>query len=384
VAPDSDERHPLSQLRVFAMGPRDGGVADSFSQTLAHLADSEDCEVTATRVVDGRWPVMSAVGLLGRWRTHLIRANVIHVELGSNDRTMFWVSLLISLCSRRLLVLVHDYPLMSHSPAVGLMPSAGRWTSAFAHRILSPLLDHSLRRLLLRRAGAVAVMNQEARDAWSPDTRRVPLLLPHGVFPTSQLPNVAPSLARYALFAGFVGPAKGLDLLLDAWAASAHTGEMELIVASDFGQISDPDILRSHRRASATNSPPRWVGFQEDEHALQSMIAQAAVIVLPYRRSSPASGILTRAMLEGRCVVASAVPAAVSAIEDGVSGLLVTPGDVNALTASIQRVIRDPALRDRLGENARSTARAAFSSTRQTDLLIAGYRSLAAGSPGRS
>jgi glycosyltransferase involved in cell wall biosynthesis len=83
-------------------------------------------------------------------------------------------------------------------------------------------------------------------------------------------------------------------------------------------------------------------------------------------------------------VVASAVPAAVSAIEDGVSGLLVTPGDVDALTASIQRVIRDPALRDRLGENARSNARAAFSSTRQTDLLIAGYRSLAAGSPRRT
>jgi glycosyltransferase involved in cell wall biosynthesis len=334
--------------------------------------------VTATRVTDSRWPVLGALALLRRWRSDLARSDVIHVELGSSDRTTFWVSFLISLFSRRLLVLVHDYPLMAHSPAVGLLPARGRWPSAFGHRVLSPLLDNRLRRTLLRRAGVVAVMNREAQDVWSQDTRRDPVLLPHGVFPPSRLPAVMPSRARYALFAGYVGPAKGLDILLEAWALIAPTSGFELLIAADYEPLSDADIIRGRRRADATASPPRWIGFQDDERALQQIIARAAVVVLPYRRSSPASGILTRAMLEGRCVVASSVPAALSAVADGVSGLLVTPGDVDALAASLDRVIRDPALRDRLGNHARISADGTFSSTRQADLLVEAYCALAA------
>ncbi len=43
-------------------------------------------------------------------------------------------------------------------------------------------------------------------------------------------------------------------------------------------------------------------------------------------------------------------------IEDGVDGLLVPPGDVDALAEAMRRLAGDPALRSTLGERARNVA----------------------------
>ena len=45
---------------------------------------------------------------------------------------------------------------------------------------------------------------------------------------------------------------------------------------------------------------------------------------------------------------------------DGVEGLLVPPGDVDALAVALRRLITDPALRERLGTSARARGRREF------------------------
>ena len=52
-------------------------------------------------------------------------------------------------------------------------------------------------------------------------------------------------------------------------------------------------------------------------------------------------------------MVASRVGGLPALVEDGVTGFLVTPGDVTALTASIRRLAEDPALRASLGDRGR-------------------------------
>ena len=66
----------------------------------------------------------------------------------------------------------------------------------------------------------------------------------------------------------------------------------------------------------------------------------------------------------GRPVVASAVGGLLDAVEDGVTGLRVPPGDVPALRAALERLLGDAELRARLGAAARSGRSATCRSTR--------------------
>jgi glycosyltransferase involved in cell wall biosynthesis len=61
-----------------------------------------------------------------------------------------------------------------------------------------------------------------------------------------------------------------------------------------------------------------------------------------------------------RAVVATDISGVSELVEDGVTGLLVPPGDPAALAAAIERLVRDPALRHRLGAAGRDRVRAEF------------------------
>lgn len=62
--------------------------------------------------------------------------------------------------------------------------------------------------------------------------------------------------------------------------------------------------------------------------------------------------VLLEAMAGGRAIVASRVAGIPEVVTDGESGLLVTPGDVEELAASLIRLLNDPTLRARLGRHA--------------------------------
>lgn len=66
-------------------------------------------------------------------------------------------------------------------------------------------------------------------------------------------------------------------------------------------------------------------------------------------------------MCMGKAVIASRVGGLPEIIEDEVTGLLVPPGDVDALAGAIIRIVRDAALRQRLGKAALDKARGCFS-----------------------
>jgi glycosyltransferase involved in cell wall biosynthesis len=78
-------------------------------------------------------------------------------------------------------------------------------------------------------------------------------------------------------------------------------------------------------------------------------------------------------MAHGRAVVATAVGGLRDAIEDGVDGLLVPPGDLPALRAAVERLLGDRALRERLGAAARAKAEHEWSAEAAASALQNAY-----------
>jgi len=76
-------------------------------------------------------------------------------------------------------------------------------------------------------------------------------------------------------------------------------------------------------------------------------------------------------MALGKAVIATSVGGIPDMIEDGVSGLLVPPGDETALTAAIVALLSDPARRSALGEAARERVAAHFTLSEQASRLTA-------------
>ncbi|WP_407155635.1 glycosyltransferase family 4 protein [Bradyrhizobium sp. STM 3557] len=85
---------------------------------------------------------------------------------------------------------------------------------------------------------------------------------------------------------------------------------------------------------------------------------------------------LIEAMAAGAALVASRAGAAELVIEDGVTGVLVPPGDVDALVAALEPLMQDPPAARAMGERARVRVVANFSLDAEADKIAAVYRTL--------
>jgi glycosyltransferase involved in cell wall biosynthesis len=85
------------------------------------------------------------------------------------------------------------------------------------------------------------------------------------------------------------------------------------------------------------------------------------------------SNALLEAMACGLPVVATTVGAAPQMIEDGVDGLLVPPGDSDALGKALERLLEDADLRQAMGRRAGESVRSRYSISDVADRIEARY-----------
>lgn len=85
---------------------------------------------------------------------------------------------------------------------------------------------------------------------------------------------------------------------------------------------------------------------------------------------------LIEAMSAGAALVASRAGAAELVVEDGVTGVLTPPGDVEALIAALEPLMRDPATAAAMGERARARVLEKFSLDAEAQQIAAVYRTL--------
>jgi len=159
---------------------------------------------------------------------------------------------------------------------------------------------------------------------------------------------------------GFVGSFQvwhGLDNLVASFAQVARElpGSRLLLV----GDGPARPALEQKIRESGLEAAVTITGLLP-QAGVPQILAATDVTVLPYPELpselwfSPLK--LYEYMAAGKAIVASRAGQIAEILEDEKSGLLVPPGDVSALSAAISRLIRNPAERARLGDNARRQA----------------------------
>lgn len=143
---------------------------------------------------------------------------------------------------------------------------------------------------------------------------------------------------------------KGYELLVEALARIPDaTG---VIV----GEGSLRAELETRAAALGVGARLRLPGWSDDA---RSHLPEFDVFVLPSRYEGFPLSIL-EAMLAGLPVVASDVGSVSEAVVDGETGFVVPPGDVDALTAALRRLVDDPDLRRSLGAAGRARAEREF------------------------
>ena len=265
--------------------------------------------------------------------------DVVHAHQGEDLATLP----LARLAARRhrcpLVVTVHcsvGHTLTGRGPRTRLLRALGGWVERSA----------------LRRADAVVVLTDRTAAALAADGVRTGRVhtIPSGFDPAlfaDRSPDAFPGAGRPRIgYVGRLAPQKRADLLVEAFGRMRERAW--LVVVGD-----GPDRGRVHELAVGLPGV-LLTGFVEHT-AVPGVLASLDVLVLPSAYEEMGS-VLTEAMASGLPVVASDVGGIPEVVRDGVTGLLVPPGDVGALATALDRLAADPELRARLSAGARDRA----------------------------
>jgi glycosyltransferase involved in cell wall biosynthesis len=172
---------------------------------------------------------------------------------------------------------------------------------------------------------------------------------------TAARPQSADGTRPRILFLGHLSARKGLDTVVEALPAiwSRHP-TIEVVVA---GKTTDEaDDLREAAFRASHGQRLRWLS-DVTEQQKTSLLASSSIVLYPSRAES--FGIVfLEAWTFGVPVVGCRAGAIPEVVEDGVTGLLISPGDAVALADCATRLLEDPAEARRLGAEGRRRVRA--------------------------
>lgn len=160
-------------------------------------------------------------------------------------------------------------------------------------------------------------------------------VVPYPVAPPSR--PAAPAGGADVLYLGRLTSSKGVDVLLRALALLPG---VTAVVAGDGPDRAELEQLATGLGLGERVRFPGWV----DAGAGAALLWSSRVLALPSLWDEPFGIVGVEALVAGVPVVASAVGGIPSWLEDGVTGLLVEPGDAGSLAAALGRSLGDAAL----------------------------------------
>jgi glycosyltransferase involved in cell wall biosynthesis len=280
-----------------------------------------------------------AASSLARFAAMLARGRVglVHAHIASG--ASFWRKLVFLALARafRVPYILHvhagDFP--EHYAGLGRAGRALlRWLYGGAQAVVA--LSASWRPALLDavpHARVEVVPNPVAIPPWRPASHRA---------------------SPVALFLGIVRPEKGVYDLLAAWPQVLREVPDARLILAGSGEI---ERAREHARRLGIADSVELVGWVDAPEKAR-LLGEAAALVLPSRFEALPMAVL-EGMAAGLPIVATRVGAIPEAVGD--AGILVSPGDADALAAALAAALGDAPRRIAMGAAARLRASSAYS-----------------------
>jgi len=344
----------LSELRPLFVGPDmgTGGAERQWATLICALADRGHRPALLTLAGEG--PLFSEVRAAGV--PVACAAMSGRGDLRGLRRALAFARGRASVVVRRAVSAARTGQLLARRE--GVRHVVNEHTPCTADGELLPLRPHQrrLRRLLAPRVdGVVAVARAQvaalARAGFRADRIQV---VANGV-PLGN-PPAPPGPEPVALVLAGLRPEKRLDVFVDA---VGRVDGLKGIVAGE-----GRDRARIEARIARTGAAVELLGERADTAAL---VARARVVCLPSEAEALPMSVL-EAMAGGRATVATRVGGLADAVAHGETGLLVAPGDPEALAGALAEVLEGDRA-ERMGAAARERCERLFS----LEAMVDGY-----------
>jgi glycosyltransferase involved in cell wall biosynthesis len=241
-----------------------------------------------------------------------------------------------------------------------------RWALRGADRLVA--VSDSLKGLLVRHGIAAekirVIHNAIAAEESVPKSSRDDIRRRHGIGSNDMVVGVF----------GRLNPEKGQQVFLKALQKTLPT--MPRVKALIVGDGQDRPLLEEFCRASSLGDHVVFVGYRKN---IADYYQAIDLLVQPsFSEGSP--NTVLEAMSFGVPVLATAVGGVPEIIESG-NGVMIPPGDVNALANSMIELLSDAALRTAIGASGRSNLYPRFSADTRVRAIVDLYEELL---PGRT
>jgi glycosyltransferase involved in cell wall biosynthesis len=247
-------------------------------------------------------------------------------------------------------------------------------------------LARRLDQMLIRRARHAVVVSgrlrqQVLQDAGMPEKRvtllRNALLLddyPEGgdVAEARRKLSLPPDAAVVSIV-GRLNPEKGHSLFLEMARRVASEFPKAAFLIVGQGPLRSP--LGAHADALGLRDRVQFLGHRSDMHVVYNA---TDILALPsFTEGLP--NVVLEAFAHGRPTVATRVGGVPEVVTHGVDGIIIEPGQAEALTAGVLALLRDPERARNMGRKGRETVAARFDFRRRTRALESLYEAVVAG-----
>ncbi len=258
-------------------------------------------------------------------------------------------------------------------PAVATLHTVPHSPTPEQKSILEAIVESTERTIVMSSAASLRLVS-----GYDVDPSRI-RVIPHGANPDLAGPPATKGERPVILSWGLIGPGKGLETAIAAFALLGDaTPRPRYVILGDThpkvrAQQGDRYLqgLVAQAEQAGVSDIVEFDNRYLDPESLIAMVRSVDMVLIPYdSREQVTSGVLVEAVAAAKPVVATAFPHAVELLGTG-AGIVVPHEDPAAMAAAMRRVLKDPDLARLMGETARSVG-----STLYWPAVAASYESL--------